>query len=185
MLRLTGNPEERDFLSLVIQRSGQNLLKCLQCGKCTGGCPVASQEVGGPRRLIASILTGARDQALKDPTWLYCVSCGTCATRCPAEINVYQVATTLCEIAEKEGTAPSEPGIHLFEKLFLKSVEKYGRAQELKVVMGYNLRTLDPFKDMAQGMKLMRKGAISPWDFLKRKKKDKTASRIFTKVRQA
>jgi heterodisulfide reductase subunit C len=101
------------------------------------------------------------------------------------ELNMYRVATTLCEIAEKEGTAPSEPGIHLFEKLFLKSVEKYGRARDLKVVMEYNLRTMNPFKDMAKGMKLVRKGAISPWDLLKRGKKDKTASGIFTKVRQA
>jgi hypothetical protein len=98
---------------------------------------------------------------------------------------MYRVATALYEIAEKEGTIPSEPGIHLFEKLFLKSVENYGRAKELKVVMAYNLRTFNPFKDMAQGMKLMRKGVISPRDFLKREKKDETASRIFYKVRQA
>ena len=51
--------------------------------------------------------------------------------------------------------------------------------------MEFNLRTRKPFKDMAQGMKLMRKGVISPWDLLKRQKKDKTASLIFTKVRQA
>ena len=69
--------------------------------------------------------------------------------------------------------------------IILESVEKYGRVQELKVVMKYNLRTMRPFKDMAQGMKLMRRGVISPWDLLKPGKKDKTASGIFTKVRQA
>ena len=116
MLRLTGNPEERKFLSLVIQRSGQDLLQCLQCGKCTGGCPVASQEVGGPRRLIASILMGARDQALKDPTWLYCVSCGTCATRCPVELNMYRVATTLCAKWRKRGHGPIGTGNPPFRK---------------------------------------------------------------------
>jgi heterodisulfide reductase subunit C len=88
-------------------------------------------------------------------------------------------------MAENEGMAPSEPGIDLFEKLFLKSVKKSGRVQELKVVMQYNLRTWNPFKDMGAGMKLMAKGIISPWDFLKRAKKNVVASRIFTKVRQA
>lgn len=184
MLRLTGDPGEKVFLNQVIERSGQNLLECLQCGKCTGGCPVASKEVFGPRRLIASILAGCKDEALGDPTWLYCVSCGTCATRCPVEINVYRVATVLCEIAEREKVVPPEPGIHLFEKLFLKSVQRHGRASELKVVMGYNLRTMNPFSDMSQGIKLMRKGIISPMDLLRGGKKDETASRIFTRVDQ-
>lgn len=185
MLRLTGEPSERDFLNQVIQKSGQNLLECLQCGKCTAGCPIASTEVGGPRKLIAAILTGAKEEALKDPTWLYCVSCGTCATRCPVEINMYAVATTLCEIAEREGVRPPEPGIHLFEDLFLKSVRKYGRVQELRTVMEFNLRTLNPFKDMTQGMTMMRKGAISPLDIFKAPQKDKSASRIFSKVQKA
>lgn len=185
MLRLTGDPTERDFLNQIIQKSGQNLLECLQCGKCTGGCPIASEEVGGPRQLIAAILLGMKEQALKDPTWSYCVSCGTCATRCPVEINMYHVATALCELAEKEGIGGSEPDIHLFEKLFLESVRKYGRVQELRTVMEYNLRTLQPFKDMVQGMTLMRKGAISPLDILKSTKRDKAVSRIFSKILQA
>jgi heterodisulfide reductase subunit C len=185
MLRLTGELREREFLNQVIQRSGQNLLECLQCGKCTASCPIASKDVGGPRKLIAAIHTGIKELALKDPTWLYCVSCGSCASRCPVEINMYAVSTALCEIAVKEGVHPAEPDIHLFEELFLRSVRKYGRVQELRTVMEFNLRTLNPFKDMAQGITLMRKGAISPLDFLKHHKKDKAVSRIFSKVEQA
>lgn len=184
MLRLTGDSKERDFLNQVIRKSGQNLLECLQCGKCSGGCPIASEEVVGPRRLIAEILYGMKEQALKDPTWWYCVSCGTCVTRCPVEINMYQVATALCELAEEEKITPSEPGIHLFEDLFLKSVQKYGRVQELKTVMAYNLRTLNPFKDIGQGMTLMLKGAISPLEMLKGGKKDEMVSRIFSRIQQ-
>lgn len=184
MLRLTGEPREREFLNQVIQKSGQNLLECLQCGKCSAGCPIASKDVGGPRKLIAAILMGTKEQALKDPTWSYCVSCGTCATRCPVEINMYDVATALCEIAEKEGIGPSEPDIRLFEDLFLKSVRKFGRVQELRTVVEFNLRTFNPFKDMLQGMTLMRKGAITPLDFVKGHKTDKSISRIFSKVQR-
>src|SRR5512141_2857299 len=106
MLRLSGALAEKQFLDQVIQRSGQNLLECLQCGKCSGGCPITSDVVGGPRSMIAEILGGMKEQALRDPTWWYCVSCGTCATRCPVEINVYKVATVLCEIAEREEIKP-------------------------------------------------------------------------------
>ncbi len=184
MTRLTGDPAERDFLTQVIEKSGQNLLECLQCGKCSGGCPIASEEVGGPRRLIAEILYGMKEKALKDSTWWYCVSCGTCMTRCPVEINIYQVATTLCEMADKEGIKPTEPEIHLFEDLFLKSVEKYGRVRELNVVMNFNLRTFQPFKDLGQGLALMRKGAISPMEMLKGGPRSQKSARLFSRVRK-
>ena len=86
------------------------------------------------------------------------------------------------ELAEKESIVPSEPDIHLFEELFLKSVRGNGRVQELKTVMAFNLRTRHPFKDMAQGLTLMKKGAISPLDILKGAKPHAGVSRIFTKA---
>lgn len=135
--------------------------------------------------MIAAIHAGAKELALQDPTWLYCVSCGSCASRCPVEINMYAVSTALCEIATKEGVRPAEPDIHLFEELFLRSVRRHGRVQELRTVMEFNLRTLNPFKDLAQGLTLMRKGAISPLDFLRGHKKDPAVARIFARVEQA
>jgi heterodisulfide reductase subunit C2 len=185
MYRLTLEEKADDFLSQIMNRSGQNLRECLQCGKCTGGCPIASEDVGGPRQLIGLILMGLEEQALNDPTWLYCVSCGTCATRCPVEINMYQVATALCEIAERKKVKPIEPEIHLFEKIFLNSVRRQGRVQELKTVVEFNLRTFNPFKSMSQGITLMLKGAFSPFDMLGIKgKKNKSVSKIFSKSRE-
>ena len=55
-----------DQLQEVIRRSGQNLLECLQCGRCTASCPISSSTVGGPRRLIAQILCGMREDALRE-----------------------------------------------------------------------------------------------------------------------
>jgi heterodisulfide reductase subunit C len=184
MYRLKGNPEEKKFLKDVMAQSGQNLLECLQCGKCSGSCPIHTDTVGGPRKLIAMILSGMKDPVLHDSTWWYCVSCGTCATRCPVEINMYEVATTLCEMAEQEGIKPAEPKIHLFEELFLKSVEKFGRVQELQTVMQYNVNTFQPFKDAFQGMKLLLKGAISPRQMIKGGELNPTVAQIFKRVEQ-
>ncbi|MEW6349266.1 MAG: 4Fe-4S dicluster domain-containing protein [Thermodesulfobacteriota bacterium] len=183
MFRLTGDPSEKAFLNRIMEKSGQNLLECLQCGKCTGSCPVASKETGGPRRLVAEILSGMEAQSLTNPMWWYCVSCGSCVTRCPVEINMYEVATALCELAHERGVPASEPEIHLFEELFLKSVEKYGRVHELRTVAMFNLRTRQPFKDMGKGLALMGKGAISPFEIMKGRRKDETVGRIFAQVR--
>lgn len=185
MLRLTGSSQERVFLKQVIEKSGENLLECLQCGKCTAGCPIASDTVGGPRQLIAAILMGMQERVFQDPTWAYCISCGTCAGRCPVEINMYHVATALCELAEAEGKAIPDPAIDLFEELFLDSVRKYGRVHELRTVMAFNMRTLQPFKDMMPGMNLMRKGAFSPFDILKGAKKKKSVAPIFSRALKA
>ena len=184
MHRLKGIAQERQFVDEVIEKSGQNLLECLQCGKCTGSCPISSDQVGGPRQLIARILADMKDEALQDPTWWYCVSCGTCANRCPVEINMYHVATVLCEMAEAQGVVASEPDIHRFEALFLDSVRRYGRVKELKTVMQFNLRSLKPFKDAGKGLKLMLRGAISPVHFIKGGSKDRDVAEIFKRVEQ-
>lgn len=156
--------EKPNFLDEVMASSGQNLLACLQCGKCSGSCPITTETVGGPRQLVAKILYNQREAALQDPTWWYCVSCGTCMTRCPVEINMYAVATTLSEMAEAAGVEPAVPEIELFDRLFLESVAKYGRAQEVQVVMRYNLQTLQPFRDLGSGLRLLLKGALKPAD---------------------
>lgn len=172
----------QDFLQEVMDRSGQKLLECLQCGKCSGGCPITSETVGGPRQLVARILYGQREEALRDPTWWYCISCGTCMTRCPVEINVYAVATALAEMAEAAGIKPAVPEIHLFEHLFLESVAKYGRARELQVVMNYNWRTLQPFKDLGVGIRLWLKGALSPAEIWRRGSPNPVSQQLVAKV---
>lgn len=184
MLRLKGHAKENRLLDQVMERSGQDLLRCLQCGKCSGSCPIASETVGGPRRLIARILSGMQDEALRDPTWWYCVSCGTCASRCPVEINMYAVATTLCEMAAEQGVKASEPDIHRFEELFLKSVEKNGRVRELNTVMEFNLRRLRPFADVGIGAKMALKGVLSPTALLPKRASDPKVTRIFQNVRR-
>ncbi len=182
MIRINGAATDAEFLSRVVAESGQNLDACIQCGKCSGGCPITSEDVGGPRRLIAEILYGAKKEALADPTWWYCVACGTCMTRCPVEINMYRVATALCEMAEREGVAPSEPAIHRFEELFLKSVQRHGRANELRVAAAFNFKSFRPFKDLSTGLTLARKGAIGPGSMLHGSAKDERVARIFERA---
>jgi hypothetical protein len=97
---------------------------------------------------------------------------------------MYAVSTALCEMAAEQGIEASEPGIHLFEELFLKSVEKNGRVRELNTVMAFNLRSLRPFADAAIGARMARKGLVSPVALLRRGRRDRKVTEIFQKVRQ-
>lgn len=96
---------------------------------------------------------------------------------------MYHVATALCEIAEREHIAPVEPDIHLFEELFLQSVERYGRVKELRTVASYNLKSRNPLKDMEKGLSLMRKGAFSPFEMLRGWKKNEKVARLFARAK--
>ncbi len=73
-------------LSLIIKETG--IYQCLDCGKCTGACPVA--ETGKPfsPRLAASrvIEKGDSDPYVQDFIWA-CLTCGRCDDRCPSGVK--------------------------------------------------------------------------------------------------
>jgi Fe-S oxidoreductase len=60
------------------------LYACLQCGKCTGGCPVALRAPLNIRSLMREVLLGGNpDRALDHPALWDCTTCATCTLRCP------------------------------------------------------------------------------------------------------
>jgi len=59
---------------------------CLDCGVCTGSCPVARVfPEFSPRQIIERSLYGLEE--LSDTTLWDCLTCAQCSVRCPAEIN--------------------------------------------------------------------------------------------------
>jgi heterodisulfide reductase subunit D len=59
---------------------------CLDCGVCTGSCPVARVfPEFSPRQIIERSLYGLEE--LSDTTIWDCLTCAQCSVRCPADIN--------------------------------------------------------------------------------------------------
>jgi len=59
---------------------------CLDCGVCTGSCPVATIFSGfSPRRIVERSLYELED--VSDPDIWYCLGCAQCSIRCPAKID--------------------------------------------------------------------------------------------------
>jgi len=66
----------------------ENLEACLQCGRCTGACPVASLSPSyNPRQIIRDVLAGFEDRWLKSEEIWRCFWCANCYGLCPADIN--------------------------------------------------------------------------------------------------
>ncbi|NIM10610.1 MAG: disulfide reductase [Candidatus Aminicenantes bacterium] len=79
------------FVSKVEELSGQNLLACYQCGKCSAGCPSISQMDILPNQVIRYAQIGLKDELLASRSIWICASCMTCDVRCPKGINVAEV----------------------------------------------------------------------------------------------
>ena len=60
------------------------LLGCIQCGRCTGGCPVTVRTDLNVRRFVYDTVDDARLEELSEKPEVWdCTTCNTCAIRCP------------------------------------------------------------------------------------------------------
>jgi Fe-S oxidoreductase len=80
---------------------------CLDCGVCTGSCPVSRVLPSfSPRLIVEKALLGLGEELLKDRELWSCLTCSRCYERCPCNINFPEFMRLLREEATKLGTAP-------------------------------------------------------------------------------
>lgn len=99
----------------------QELFRCIQCGDCSGICPVGYLMDYPPSRIIAAIRSGTYDRVMaSEGIWL-CISCSACTTVCPAQIKVTdQVMTKVKEERLLAGQVPEEL------QTALENTQRYG-----------------------------------------------------------
>jgi heterodisulfide reductase subunit C len=83
------------FVARIEKVSGQKLLACYQCGKCSAGCPMAAHMDVLPNQIIRMAQLGMEKQLLATRSIWMCVSCMTCNTRCPKDIRIAEVFEAL------------------------------------------------------------------------------------------
>ena len=86
------------FVAKVEELSGQNLLACYQCGKCSAGCPAISQMDLLPNQVIRYAQLGFTDELINSKTIWICASCLTCNIRCPKGINIAEIMEALRQV---------------------------------------------------------------------------------------
>lgn len=158
-INLTGTATKNGgFCRKIGEEGGQPLRACYQCGKCTAGCPVSFAMDYPPHRVIRALQLGLKDDVLNcNSIWL-CTTCETCSTRCPRGVNIAGVMEALRVEANRKGIRPPGKGRHvpLFYNLFLNTVQKYGRLFEFGTMFNYNMKTLNPFKDIDTAIAMFR-----------------------------
>ncbi len=78
--------------------------KCVQCGKCTAGCPSGRQSRLRTRALVQMAYQGYDITGLKE-LW-DCTTCYNCAERCPKGVNTVDAIIKLRNLAVRRGNYP-------------------------------------------------------------------------------
>ncbi|MDY6917092.1 MAG: 4Fe-4S dicluster domain-containing protein [Chloroflexota bacterium] len=84
-----------DFVKKVEEISGQTLLSCYQCGKCSAGCPMCFAMDLLPNQIIRLAQLGQDQDIAKANTIWICASCITCSVRCPRGVDLARVMEAL------------------------------------------------------------------------------------------
>ncbi len=119
---------------------GDRLAMCMQCGVCSGSCPIGTRMDHGPRKLFMMIRAGMKEAVLSSDTIWNCVSCYNCVVRCPREVPVAYILHDLATVAVREGYAKEEDNVR-FAKAFWWSLAAFGRTDERLVTARYYFST--------------------------------------------
>ncbi len=97
------------------------LFACIQCGKCTGGCPMATKTRLNPRSLIYHLLVAGNGFDIEGREELWdCTTCATCYSRCPKLVNPMAAVIALRSAFVERGR------IHPNVKTALESTFRHG-----------------------------------------------------------
>ncbi len=138
---------------------GYRIKKCLQCGTCTGTCPVSDFMDLTPRQTVAMFRAGRIEEILRSRSIWVCASCYSCTVRCPQNIRVTDTMYALKRIAMQRRIYPRNFPVHRLSSTFLDNIYKYGRNYELGLGVKYFMRSgfTKLFKNAGYGLKLMRR----------------------------
>ncbi len=94
---------DNTFPQQIVERGGTTLLRCFQCGTCTGSCPSGRQTAFRIRKLIRWAQLGIADKVLASEDLWMCTTCYTCQERCPRGVEITDIVMTMRNLAVEAG----------------------------------------------------------------------------------
>jgi len=113
-----------------------------------------------PRRIIAMVRSGMRQEVLSSNAMWYCASCYLCTARCPRGVRVTDLMYALKQLAFRNGFRYGPTGGPVMDRYFVDQVNRNGRVHEMGLMIRYYLGS----KPLAMtrmgwiGLKLMARG---------------------------
>lgn len=115
--------------------SGEDLGRCIQCGKCSAACPAGSAMDILPSQIIHEMRCGEVEKLQHCQSLWNCMSCFTCAQRCPRELSVAAIIEALrLSVIRQSGAnrikveeLPAEVVARMPQQLIVSALRKYNK----------------------------------------------------------
>jgi len=152
-----------EIANMLYAAHGKPIQTCIQCGTCSGTCPVAGFMDHTPRKLIAMIRADLKDDVLGSNTYWFCASCFHCSARCPKDIDIAGMMYALKRYSMWKGHFKEGLVGPVFSETFVKTIMRTGRSYEPILAPSYmpslgGLREL--FQEAVTATGLMLKGRL-------------------------
>lgn len=141
----------------------ERLPSCVQCGTCSGTCPLSIYMDYTPRRIIQLVREGFRDEALSCQTIWLCASCYSCSAHCPQQIKITDLMYSLKREAIRGKMYPPRFPAPVLSQEFFNIVRRWGRSSEVWLILRLALKSnpLILLTMMRTGWEMFRAGRIS------------------------
>ncbi|MCH7880817.1 MAG: 4Fe-4S dicluster domain-containing protein [Proteobacteria bacterium] len=162
------------FLSEVEANvEGGNWVKmCMQCGVCSGSCPLGSAWEHPPQELFMMIRAGKREAVLTSASMWMCTSCYSCIVRCPRELPITHIMHGLATYAKRLGLEPKNQPTARFAEIFWNNMKHKGRVNELKLGLslyfmnGFAKGIKETLKKQKLGMRMFKTKRVAPRELM-------------------
>ena len=144
---LTQTARSDNELHSVLDDAKVDPKDCYQCGKCSAGCPVASDADMTPREVLRHLQLGQVEPVLKSNMPWLCAGCGMCLARCPQSVDLPNLMLACRRAAEAQG---------------IKPIGEVARFNQLFLAMRFNLATGHFLQDALSAPKMVVRGMIGP-----------------------
>jgi len=151
---------DNTFARQLKKETGEDVLKCFQCLKCSTGCPLTHAMDILPHQLVKAMQLGLKEEVISSGTIWVCASCLTCSVRCPTRIDIARLMDRLRQLANAGKGPLGDELVPLFHEAFLHSLRKHGRVYEIGMLMNIKLKTKQLFKDIGLGWEMFRRGKL-------------------------
>lgn len=99
-----------------MQLTKQQIDYCMECGVCTGSCPISQERPEfSPRQMIKRTLVEVEGDILKSKDIWACLSCSRCSDRCPVGIDFPAFIRSYRQKAIEVANLPSESHHGIFQ----------------------------------------------------------------------
>ncbi len=150
----------------------EQLETCIQCGTCSGVCPLSIYMDHTPRQVMELTRSDFKAEVLQSTTIWLCASCYACTVECPKQIRITDIMYELKQRAIHEGIYPRRFPIPVLAQEFYKMSHRHGRVTEnfLATLMFLKTNALAALGMWRLGLNLLTRGRFPlRMDGIKRK----------------